>query len=72
MKYEYYNSRNFMNDYEKTTLNNIQIGMILSEQQSQMSLIGGILAYLPNIKIGVPTSMEQHGEEIMLLPQLMR
>ncbi|WP_372950608.1 neuraminidase-like domain-containing protein [Mariniphaga sp.] len=57
LKYEYYNSRPYMNDHEKQHLNSIQIGMILSLVQGELNTIGGVLSAIPNFKLGSPFSM---------------
>ncbi|MEI6900933.1 MAG: hypothetical protein WCL00_13735, partial [Bacteroidota bacterium] len=56
-KHDYYKSREFTNIYEKQQLESIQLGMIFTAIQGELSLIGGTLSLIPNIKIGVPTSM---------------
>jgi hypothetical protein len=57
LKYNYYSSREFMNNYEKQQLNSIQTGMLFSVIQGELNTIGGVLAAIPNLKAGAPTSM---------------
>jgi hypothetical protein len=57
IKYEYYMSRPFMNDFEKQHLNSIQLGMILSRVQGELNTIGGVLCAIPNFKLGSPYSI---------------
>lgn len=56
-RFEYYNGREFMNLNEKAHLSSIQLGMILSQAQGGANLIGGILAQIPNFKLGSPFSI---------------
>ncbi len=57
LKYDYYSSRQDLNDFEKQQLDSIQQGMRFSKIQGALSTIGGVLAAIPNLKVGVPTSM---------------
>jgi len=57
LKYNYYSSREYMNSFEKQHLNSIQRGMILSMVEGEMNMITSTLAAVPNIKLGVPTSI---------------
>ncbi|MEP6747444.1 MAG: neuraminidase-like domain-containing protein [Bacteroidota bacterium] len=55
-KYDYYQSRTFMNANEQSHLNMLQIGMVMSMVQGELEAIGSSLAVVPNVKIGAPTS----------------
>ena len=57
IKYDYYNSRPYMNAQEKQQLDSIQIGLLFSVIQGELNTIGGVLSAIPNLKIGAPTSM---------------
>ncbi|MCW3071977.1 MAG: hypothetical protein JWO44_1867 [Bacteroidetes bacterium] len=57
LKQKYYSSRPYMNPHEKQQLDSVQTGMILSIAQGGLSTIGGVLAAIPNLKIGSPFSM---------------
>lgn len=56
-KFDYYNTREFTNNYEKQQLDSIQTGMLFSVIQGELNTIGGVLAAIPNLKAGAPTSM---------------
>lgn len=57
LKFNYYSSRAFTNNFEKTQLASIAAGMVFSIIQGELSTIGGVLAAIPNLKAGAPTSL---------------
>ena len=57
LKFDYYNTREFMNSYEQQQLDSVQTGMTFSIIQGALSTIGGVLAAIPNLKVGCPPSI---------------
>ncbi len=57
LKYEYYNSRPYMNPHEQQHLTSMQTGMILSMVQGEIDTVGSALAAIPNLKAGSPTTI---------------
>ncbi|WP_316753710.1 neuraminidase-like domain-containing protein [Pedobacter gandavensis] len=53
----YFSSREYMNAYEKQHLSSVQTGMVLSIAQGQINSMAGVLATIPNFKVGAPFSI---------------
>lgn len=55
-KQKYYSNRPYINTYEQQYLNSIKTGITLTIAQGATNLIGSVLAQIPDIKLGVPTT----------------